>query len=331
MGRAMRVRNCPGIDDTAPHARTGMRAGEANSVRGVVRLLDVGGDATALGDVHALARGPLADLLGVRGAGRRGRGPSAAATGATADLAGVADVAAQGLAQGGGVLVVEVDLVRRAVETERDASRSASRPSRSSTRMMLTFCAMCIPSSEASITTRGCRNCSRAIHKTTLATPNGMTIAIAGRQRISGVALEDEAQSLQGEPRRVRGEARALVEHQRREMAGGDDLDVGRRRRRARRSSGRPCPSTCAATPKSIPLCSASTVFLAITERGRSSSTLRSCAPRRPSASSEISMPGAMAPPMYWPLRAHHVEGGRGRRSRRRSPGRRTAWRRRAR
>ena len=61
-------------------------------------------------------------------------------------------------------------------------------------------------------------------------------------------------------------------------------------------------PSTWLATPKTIPDCSASTVFLAITERGRSSSTLRSWAPRRPSASSEISMPGAIAPPTYWPL-----------------------------
>ena len=42
-------------------------------------------------------------------------------------------------------------------------------------------------------------------------------------------------------------------------------------------------------------------MFLAITVRGRSSSTLRSWAPRRPSASSEMSMPGAMAPPMYSP------------------------------
>ena len=42
--------------------------------------------------------------------------------------------------------------------------------------------------------------------------------------------------------------------------------------------------------------------------RGRSSSTLRSWAPRRPSASSEISMPGAIAPPTYWPSSLDHVE-----------------------
>src|SRR6478609_4051117 len=61
-------------------------------------------------------------------------------------------------------------------------------------------------------------------------------------------------------------------------------------------------PSTWLATPKTIPACSASTVFLAITERGRSNSTVRSCAPRRPSASSEISIPGVIAPPTYWPF-----------------------------
>ena len=60
-------------------------------------------------------------------------------------------------------------------------------------------------------------------------------------------------------------------------------------------------PSTWLAKPKTMPDWSASTVFLAITVRGRSSSTLRSWAPRRPSASSEMSMPGAMAPPMYSP------------------------------
>ena len=39
-----------------------------------------------------------------------------------------------------------------------------------------------------------------------------------------------------------------------------------------------------------------------MTERGRTSSTLRSCAPRGASASTEISMPGAIAPPRYSPL-----------------------------
>ena len=42
-------------------------------------------------------------------------------------------------------------------------------------------------------------------------------------------------------------------------------------------------------------------MFLAITVRGRSSSTLRSWAPRRPSASREMSMPGEIAPPTYSP------------------------------
>src|SRR6478672_6264357 len=50
-----------------------------------------------------------------------------------------------------------------------------------------------------------------------------------------------------------------------------------------------------------MPDWSDSTVFLAITDRGRSSSTLRSWAPRRPRASREISMPGAIAPPTYSP------------------------------
>ena len=39
-----------------------------------------------------------------------------------------------------------------------------------------------------------------------------------------------------------------------------------------------------------------------MTDRGRASSTRRSCAPRAPSASTEISMPGAIAPPRYSPL-----------------------------
>ena len=118
-------------------------------------------------------------------------------------------------------------------------------------------------------------------------------------------------------PRRVShgavvGEAPALVDHQRREIAGGDHADVVGVGARARRSSGRRCPRPALATPKTIPDCSASTVFLAITVRGRASSTLRSWAPRRPSASREISIPGAIAPPTYWPGAADDVEGGRG-------------------
>jgi hypothetical protein len=44
-------------------------------------------------------------------------------------------------------------------------------------------------------------------------------------------------------------------------------------------------PSARLAKPKNIPDRNASTVFLAITDRGRSNSTLRSCAPRLLSAS----------------------------------------------
>ncbi len=51
-----------------------------------------------------------------------------------------------------------------------------------------------------------------------------------------------------------------------------------------------------------MPDCSASTVFLPITDRGRASSTLSSWAPRAPRASTEISTPGAMAPPRNSPF-----------------------------
>ena len=60
-------------------------------------------------------------------------------------------------------------------------------------------------------------------------------------------------------------------------------------------------PSTWPAKPYRIPDCSASTVVRPITDRGRASSTRCSWAPRRPSASTEISMPGAIAPPRYSP------------------------------
>ena len=59
--------------------------------------------------------------------------------------------------------------------------------------------------------------------------------------------------------------------------------------------------STWPANPKYIPDCRHSTVFLPITERGLTGSTLRSCAARAASASKEISMPGANAPPRNSP------------------------------
>ena len=61
-------------------------------------------------------------------------------------------------------------------------------------------------------------------------------------------------------------------------------------------------PSTWPANPKMMPDCRASTVFLPITWCGRVSSTLSSCAARRVSASTEISIPGASAPPTNSPL-----------------------------
>ncbi len=51
-----------------------------------------------------------------------------------------------------------------------------------------------------------------------------------------------------------------------------------------------------------MPDCRHSTVFLPITVRGRTSSTLRSAAARTASASTEISMPGANTPPRNSPL-----------------------------
>ena len=56
--------------------RGGVR--RAASVGGVVGLLDVGGDAAALGDLHALALGPLAHVLGVGGRAAAGLAAAAA-------------------------------------------------------------------------------------------------------------------------------------------------------------------------------------------------------------------------------------------------------------
>jgi hypothetical protein len=50
-----------------------------------------------------------------------------------------------------------------------------------------------------------------------------------------------------------------------------------------------------------MPDCSDSTVFLPITRGGLVSSTLSNCAARLDSASTEISMPGASAPPTNSP------------------------------
>src|SRR6266498_3850940 len=61
--------------------------------------------------------------------------------------------------------------------------------------------------------------------------------------------------------------------------------------------------STCPAKPKTMPAWSDSAVFLPITERGATSSTRRSWAVSRTSASVEISIPGAIATPSISPRR----------------------------
>src|SRR6266540_3273537 len=66
-------------------------------------------------------------------------------------------------------------------------------------------------------------------------------------------------------------------------------------------SMRRTSPSIWPANPYRIPDCSASMVDLPITDRGRASSILNSRAPRAASASTEISMPGASAPPRNSP------------------------------
>src|SRR5262249_10251358 len=129
--------------------------------------------------------------------------------------------------------------------------------------------------------------------------------AIGPREHIrfpAGVALPYQAQPDQREPRLVRGDDRHPVDHQRGHSppvaitvtAPGSSGDSSTAIRRA-------IPSTCPANPYTIPDCSASTVFLPITLGGLVNSTLSSCAARRDSASTEISIPGAIAPPTNSP------------------------------
>ena len=61
-------------------------------------------------------------------------------------------------------------------------------------------------------------------------------------------------------------------------------------------------PSTWPAKPKIVPDWSASTVFFPITFLGLTNSILRNCAARAVNASTDISMPGASAPPKNSPL-----------------------------
>ena len=95
-------------------------------------------------------------------------------------------------------------------------------------------------------------------------------------------------------------------------MTGRDDRDVVDRAPRARRSCGRRGPRPGRRRRRSSRSAGPRRCSWRSPSAGAASSTLRSWAPRRPSASSEISMPGAIAPPTYWPLRVDHVERGRG-------------------
>src|SRR5689334_13636081 len=112
---------------SVPHRETtGMRTAPAPrkrvpgpTVRGellgfVVRRAYLGGDPSPLADLVAVLLGPGPD---VRGVGRRApTAPRAArATPPAGDPAARADVGGQGVAQLGGILLGQVDLVRRSV------------------------------------------------------------------------------------------------------------------------------------------------------------------------------------------------------------------------
>src|SRR5688572_23802410 len=84
---------------------------------------DLGGDATAVGDLEAVGAGPVTDLAGTRALAGGCGGPTAVAAGRRADLAGVAHEGRQRVAQLRGVLLVEVDFVRRPVQPERHGLR----------------------------------------------------------------------------------------------------------------------------------------------------------------------------------------------------------------
>ena len=111
--------------------------------------------------------------------------------------------------------------------------------------------------------------CTPARGQTGLSVPEGQ----------GWVALEDEAQTVEGQLRLVVGDRRAGVD---------DRVGAGHRwprprapsHARARRRIRATTPSTWPAKPKTTPDCSASTVFFAITSAGGRSSTWRSCAPR---------------------------------------------------
>src|SRR5690348_7275278 len=106
--------------------RTPGAGGGRRLVRGVVRRPDGRGDAAALADLVAVRAGPLADVGHLLLAARRGRAPGAAAAAlrrcnrAAARAPTGTDVRRERVTQLGGVVVADVDLVRRPVEPERD-------------------------------------------------------------------------------------------------------------------------------------------------------------------------------------------------------------------
>src|SRR4051812_19817588 len=85
----------------------------------LVRLDDLARDATARGDVVAVAHGPLPHSLGVGAVGGGGRGGRGTCT-ATADLAAVLDIGGERLPESGCVLGCQVDLELPTVQSEGD-------------------------------------------------------------------------------------------------------------------------------------------------------------------------------------------------------------------
>src|SRR5690625_1264631 len=104
--------------------REGPAGPAAASVRAVVGVDDLGRDAAAVGDGVAVVTRPLANLRGVARPAARAAGAAraAAAAGGPAPTrtAGVPDPGGHGVAQLGGILGREVDLVVHTVEAEQD-------------------------------------------------------------------------------------------------------------------------------------------------------------------------------------------------------------------
>ena len=123
---------------TQPHRR-----GKRASVSGFVGRADLGGDPAAVGEVPAVGARPLADLAGARPVAGPG-GATGAAAASSAHLAGMADIGRDGVPDFAAFLldrsISYVDPSRPKVTVS-----SASPPSMSSTRMMLTLCAIADP------------------------------------------------------------------------------------------------------------------------------------------------------------------------------------------